>query len=158
MLGGGGLGYYSRAFANSGLLVTYKDMDPISIEFTRFHNQKAGIEIIPMSIEDFCGKTNKKYDVIFFRHVIEHCLEDSFKNLRRIRPLAIDKDQTHYYSFRAGNLTKLLARTGWYAEKCFDYSFGDPIYWPNIIYSLLYPIFRIKKMGAGLAVYATLRD
>lgn len=226
---GGGLGYYSRAFADQGLSVTYVDTDPVSVEFARFYNQEKGVETISTSIEEFCVHKTKKFDVIFFRHVIEHCVhpdetlmllhkishprgvltvetdnnlslehllhpcsapywrhvyhshynEKSFKNLRQIRPLAIDKDETHYYAFRAGNLTRLLERAGWQVEDCFDYSFGDPVYWPNmthplskrfwyqksvlgwyraVIYSLLHPIFRMRRMGAGVAVYATPRD
>lgn len=223
---GGGLGYYSRAFANQGLDVTYVVIDPVSIEFARFHNQEEGVETISTSVEEFCTLSNKKFDVIFFRHVIEHCIhpdetlmllhrishprtvliletdnnlsmehllhpssasswrrfyrnhynEKSLLRLLQMRPLAIDKDETHYYAFRAENLTRLLERTGWQIKDCFHYSLGDPIYWPNIshplsksfwrlksvpslyrvvTFCLLYPILRAKKMVAGLAVYAT---
>ena len=39
---GGGMGYYSRAFARKGVDVTYIDRDPVSIGFAKPLNEKAG--------------------------------------------------------------------------------------------------------------------
>ncbi len=225
---GGGMGYYTRAFAKKGLSVTYLDRDPVSIGFAEPLNKPLGIETLDQPIESYADEpTNKqRFDLVFFRHVIEHCphpdlmlkaarqvcapggliviesdnnrsvqhllhpgagpfwhsvyrdmyQQRSLVNLCLKRPLAINKDMTHYYAFRAENLRMLVERTGWRVLDLFDYSLGDQTFWPNIdrpgsrgfwkvrrkidlaravAYTLANPLMRAAHMGAGLAVFAT---
>lgn len=72
---GGGMGYYSRAFAHKGLTVTYLDRDPVSFAFAAKLNEKAGVVTFNENIEDFARRREQhgRFDLIFFRHVIEHC-------------------------------------------------------------------------------------
>jgi hypothetical protein len=90
--------------------------------------------------------------------------------------LAIDKDETHYYAFRAENLRAMVQRTGWRVIEQFDYPLGHRTFWPNIprpcsrsfwrvrrrvdlmravVFTAAYPLMRVAGMGAGLAVFAT---
>lgn len=225
---GGGMGYYTRAFARLGLDVTYIDRDPISIGFAEPLNEPLGVTTVSQPAEDFAEESDnqKRFDLIFFRHVIEHChhpgevlkyarrmcapsgvivietdnnrslehllhpgagpywqsvyrdhyKQGSLMKLCAARPLAIDKDETHYYAFRSENLRTLVERAGWLVLDQFDYSLGNRTFWPNIprptsrafwrvrgrldllratAFAAAYPIMRAAGMGAGLAVFAT---
>jgi len=225
---GGGMGYYSRAFARQGVSVTYLDRDPISIEFARPLNEPLGVTTCTEPIETFADDPDYRgrYDLVFFRHVIEHCHQpgevleaarklcstdgtlivetDNNRSLEHLlhpgagpywhgvyrdhyqqgsllklcleRPLAIDKDETHYYAFRIENLRALVQRTGWRVLDSFDYPLGHRTFWPNIprptsrafwrvrrradllratAFAAAYPFMRVAGMGAGLAVFAT---
>jgi SAM-dependent methyltransferase len=73
---GGGLGYYTKAFSAAGLSATLVEQDPVSIDFAR---RVLGIEnIIPESLEGFFKTNLRTFDVVFFRHVIEHVTDPSF--------------------------------------------------------------------------------
>ncbi len=225
---GGGMGYYSRAFAQKGVGVTYLDRDPVSIRFARPLNDALGIETLDRPIETFADEpaNRQRFDLVLFRHVIEHCPDpammlrnalkvcspegliviesDNNRSLQHLlhpgagpfwhsvyrdmyqqrslinlcvkRPLAINKDMTHYYAFRLENLRMLVERTGWHVLDQFDYSLGDRTFWPNIdppasrgfwkvrrkadlsravLYALVNPLMRAAHMGAGLAVFAS---
>lgn len=225
---GGGMGYYSRAFAGRGLDVTYLDRDPVSIRFAEPLNKPQGIRTVSQPLERFAGapENQRRFDLIFFRHVIEHCHrpDEMLRLARRVcasdgvivietdnnrslehllhpgagpywhgvyrdhyqqgslvrlcaaRPLAIDKDETHYYAFRAENLRTMVERTGWRVIEQFDYPLGHRTFWPNIprpgsrsfwrvrrrvdlmravVFTAAYPLMRVAGMGAGLAVFAT---
>ncbi len=227
---GGGMGYYSRAFARSGLDVTYLDRDPVSIQFAEPLNKPLGIKTVsqPMGVFADDPDNHRRYDLVFFRHVIEHCHQpdevlrsasrvckpggvivietDNNRSLEHLlhpgagpywhgvyrdhyqqgslmklcaaRPLAIDKDETHYYAFRSENLRTLVERTGWRVIDQFDYPLGHRTFWPNIprptsksfwrvrrrvdlmraaVFTAAYPLMRAAGMGAGLAVFATPR-
>jgi 2-polyprenyl-3-methyl-5-hydroxy-6-metoxy-1,4-benzoquinol methylase len=66
---GGGLGYYSRAFAARGIEVAYFDLDPVSIQFAAPLNQAAGVRVI----EDLdVVASGRPVDLVFCRHVVEH--------------------------------------------------------------------------------------
>lgn len=67
---GGGLGYYAKAFAESGVAVTLVEQDPVSLKFAR--NVLKIDNIIATSAEQFFRQNRTRYDVIFLRHVIEH--------------------------------------------------------------------------------------
>lgn len=177
----GGLGYYAFAFAEQGIDVTYVDIDTVSIDFVRKHFQDK-IHTFNIPLEDFCQDNLRQYDIIFFRHAIEHCIypdqalhfmrniahpntililetdnnlglelffhpeasrywrevyknhysEASLLKLCKLRPLAIDWIETHYYAFRPDNLSRLLHQTGWQILELSLYSLGDSIYWPNV--------------------------
>lgn len=71
---GGGLGYYSRAFAERGIKVTYVDVDHISATFVREQHVHSGVFVQESTIEDFCRTAAYKFDVVFLRHAIEHCI------------------------------------------------------------------------------------
>jgi len=225
---GGGMGYYSRAFAREGVTVTYLDRDPVSIRFAGPLNKPLGIEVRAEPVETFADdpENQGRFDLIFFRHVIEHChhpdevlsaarklcatdgtiivetdnnrsiehllhpgagpywhgvyrdhyQQGSLLKLCGSRPLAIDKDETHYYAFRIENLRTLTERTGWRVLEAFDYPLGHRTFWPNIdrptsrsfwrvrrradllraaAFAAAYPLMRAAGMGAGLAVFAT---
>lgn len=225
---GGGMGYYSRAFARAGIAVTYLDRDPVSIRFAGPLNKPLGIKVRTEPVETFADDPDNqgRFDLIFFRHVIEHCHHpdevlaaarklcaadgtiivetDNNRSLEHLlhpgagpywhsvyrdhyqqgsllklcgsRPLAIDKDETHYYAFRIENLSTLVQRTGWRVLEAFDYPLGHRTFWPNIdrptsrsfwrvrrradllraaAFTAAYPIMRAAGMGAGLAVFAT---
>jgi SAM-dependent methyltransferase len=220
---GGGLGYYSRAFAARGLEVCYFDLDPVSIEFASPLNRAAGVRVV----EDLDVVANDRpVDLVFCRHVVEHiprpdavlarvarltapggalvietdnarslehllhpsagvywrgiyrdCYrEGSLLRLAVLRPLAIARQETHYWAFSAATLQRLLARAGWTPRLAFDYGFGDPAYWPNVprpsdlalwlpfrgaryvlralAYCLARPALRADDALAGLCVYA----
>lgn len=68
---GGGLGYYARAAQEESLSSTLIDWDPVSVTFAK----KLGVsDAYQMSIEEFASTVKgRKYDLIFLRHVIEHC-------------------------------------------------------------------------------------
>lgn len=83
----GGLGYYSRAFAEQGIKVTYVDSDAVSVAFVREHHKKIVGDIHESTVEDFCRAAPCKFDVIFFRHVIEHCIRPD-ETLKLIRLLS----------------------------------------------------------------------
>lgn len=225
---GGGMGYYSRAFARQGVAVTYLDRDPISIRFAQPLNEPLGINSHTEPVETFADDPDHRgrYDLVFFRHVIEHCHQpgevleaarklcspdgtlivetDNNRSLEHLlhpgagpywhgvyrdhynqgslmklcaaRPLAIDKDETHYYAFRIENLRALVQRTGWRVLDAFDYPLGHHTFWPNIdrptsrsywrvrrradllravVHATASPLMRAVGMGAGLAVFAT---
>jgi 2-polyprenyl-3-methyl-5-hydroxy-6-metoxy-1,4-benzoquinol methylase len=70
---GGGLGYYSKAAQNLGFSVTLVEQDPVSYKFAQ---EKLEINNIDKrSIEDFLNQQTNKFDIVFFRHVIEHVIE-----------------------------------------------------------------------------------
>lgn len=73
---GGGLGYYSKAFSEAGLSTTLVEQDPVSVDFAR---NVLGLEnIVSESLERFFEDNKRTFDVIFFRHVIEHVADPSF--------------------------------------------------------------------------------
>lgn len=225
----GGLGYYSAAFAEKGIQVTYVDFDSVSVAFVREHFQHKGFKIEKSSVEDFCRNETERYDLIFYRHAIEHCRrpdeilrlmnrlstgnttiivetdnnkgiellfhpacraywrqiysdhynERSLWRLCRLRPLALDWSETHYYGFNLTNLSRLLTQTGWQVMNQFHYALGDPVYWPNMpaakeykfrrpgrdwrswgsemFYRGLFPLLKRWNLTSGLAIYANNR-
>ena len=67
---GGGLGYYAEAAKHNGFNSALLDLDQKS---TTFAHEKLGIdEVYNMSLVEFLKSEGKKFDVVFFRHVIEH--------------------------------------------------------------------------------------
>lgn len=70
---GGGLGYYSKAAAEFGMKSILVEKDPVSINFAK--NQLGINNIIEKDLKDFFCNNIKKYDLVFFRHVIEHVTE-----------------------------------------------------------------------------------
>ncbi|CAN2038982.1 Methyltransferase domain-containing protein [Candidatus Magnetomoraceae bacterium gMMP-15] len=68
---GGGLGYYSKAFEERGLSVTLVEQDPVSAKFARKILKIKKVR--EQSLDSFfVNNEEKKYDLIFLRHVIEH--------------------------------------------------------------------------------------
>ncbi len=70
---GGGLGYYSKAAQNLGFFVTLVEQDPVSYKFAQEELKIKNID--KRNIEDFLNDETEKYDVVLFRHVIEHVIE-----------------------------------------------------------------------------------
>ncbi len=85
----GGLGYYSHAFAERGIAVTYVDTDPVSVAFVR-NTIGERVEVVESTIEDFCRTRGDRFDVIFLRHAIEHCREPD-QVLRLMRSISSHK-------------------------------------------------------------------
>ncbi len=67
---GGGLGYYTKAAAENNLHSILVEKDPISIQFAKKHLKLENI--IEQDLTEFFNSNDKEYDVVFFRHVIEH--------------------------------------------------------------------------------------
>lgn len=70
---GGGLGYYSKAFGEAGFHVTLVEQDPVSTKFAR--NVLNLENVIESTVEDYLQTKSEEYDIVFFRHVIEHSTE-----------------------------------------------------------------------------------
>ena len=70
---GGGLGYYSKAAIDYGLNPILVEKDPVSVDFARNHLNLSNI--IEKDLDDFFENASHQYDVVFFRHVIEHVTE-----------------------------------------------------------------------------------
>ncbi len=67
---GGGLGYYSKAALELGMSPILVEKDSISVDFAKKElNLKT---IIQKDLNGFFAETTEQYDLIFFRHVIEH--------------------------------------------------------------------------------------
>lgn len=83
---GGGLGYYSRAFSDHGIEVTYVEKDACSLDFASKHKHQRNLRIVDDLLDAFLESSDKKYDVIFFRHVVEHLFEpeNTLKLLRQV--------------------------------------------------------------------------
>ena len=72
---GGGLGYYSEAAQHHGLDVTSIEMDPQS---SKFASEVLGVkQTFCGATEQFIEQSNKRFDVVFMRHVIEHVPDPS---------------------------------------------------------------------------------
>jgi ubiquinone/menaquinone biosynthesis C-methylase UbiE len=72
---GGGLGYYSKAANTFGLNSILVEKDPVSVNFAI---DKLGLkEIIQQDLNEFFQQNKKQYDIVFFRHVIEHVTNPS---------------------------------------------------------------------------------
>jgi SAM-dependent methyltransferase len=70
---GGGLGYYSKAALELGMSPVLVEKDSVSVNFAKTElNLKA---IIQKDLNEFFAETTAQYDLIFFRHVIEHVTE-----------------------------------------------------------------------------------
>jgi len=67
---GGGLGYYSEAAQYNNLTSTLLDIDKQSIEFAKDKNKIHNIYNI--NLDEFVNNIKLKFDIVFFRHVIEH--------------------------------------------------------------------------------------
>lgn len=82
---GGGLGYYSKAFSDLGFDVTLVEVDQNSADFAK---RVLGIKhIFQCDFESFFVKhTDLKYDIIIFRHVIEHVRDPDYmiKNISNL--------------------------------------------------------------------------
>lgn len=81
---GCGLGYYSKAAEELGYKVTAVEQDNVSYNFAK--NILELNHIIEMSIDDFIDSSDKKYDIVFLRHVIEHVTQplDLIQRLEKI--------------------------------------------------------------------------
>ena len=66
---GGGLGYYSKAFEEAGFSVVLVEQDPVSAKFAR---EVLNLRTWRKSNEEFFRNNQKKFDIVFLRHVIEH--------------------------------------------------------------------------------------
>ncbi|MEJ7590183.1 MAG: class I SAM-dependent methyltransferase [Planctomycetaceae bacterium] len=70
---GGGLGYYAQAAKEQGMHSTLVDLDKCSVDFaTQHHNLDA---VCLGTSEEFAAKSERKYDIVFLRHVIEHYVD-----------------------------------------------------------------------------------
>lgn len=69
---GGGLGYYSKAFEELGYSVTLVEQDPVSAKFAR--DVLKIKSLVEANNETFFKNNQRKYDVVFLRHVIEHSI------------------------------------------------------------------------------------
>jgi SAM-dependent methyltransferase len=67
---GGGLGYYSKAFEEAGFSVVLVEQDPVLAKFAREVLEVENLE--EKSNEEFFRNNQKKFDIVFLRHVIEH--------------------------------------------------------------------------------------
>ncbi|MAP55642.1 class I SAM-dependent methyltransferase [Altibacter sp.] len=67
---GGGLGYYSKAAASHDLHAILVEKDPVSVQFAKEHLQLENI--IEKDLSEFFSTNKERYDIVFFRHVIEH--------------------------------------------------------------------------------------
>ncbi|WP_258226017.1 class I SAM-dependent methyltransferase [Aestuariibaculum sp. M13] len=72
---GGGLGYYTKAAEENNLDSILVEKDPVSIVFAKKHLQLKNI--IEMDLLEFFKTNKKQYDIVFFRHVIEHVKDPS---------------------------------------------------------------------------------
>jgi len=74
---GGGLGYYSKAFQDSGFDVTTIEMDLVSSEFAE---KKLGVNnLFRGTFEEFERQNpNASFNIIFCRHLIEHLDDPEF--------------------------------------------------------------------------------
>ena len=78
---GGGLGYYSKAASKYGFDAILVEKDPVSVNFAK---KQLGLKnIIEQDLEEFFEHNKEKFDVVFFRHVIEHVI-DPFKIINGI--------------------------------------------------------------------------
>lgn len=108
---GGGLGYYSKAFEEAGLDVTLIDLDETSINFAK---QKLGLKDVRLITSEKLLKQNpdKKFDVIFCRHVIEHLenpqtlIHDIYHLLNKDGVLIIETDNNKSYELLLNHSTK----------------------------------------------------
>ncbi|PWH82812.1 hypothetical protein DIS18_11325 [Algibacter marinivivus] len=72
---GGGLGYYSKAANTFGLESILVEKDPVSVSFAM---DKLGLnQIVKQDLNEFFLNNKKQYDIVFFRHVIEHVTNPS---------------------------------------------------------------------------------
>lgn len=67
---GGGLGYYTKAAAENNLHSILVEKDPVSIQFAKKHLKLENI--IEKDLSEFFNSNEGQYDIVFFRHVIEH--------------------------------------------------------------------------------------
>ncbi|MBO3116693.1 class I SAM-dependent methyltransferase [Winogradskyella sp. DF17] len=70
---GGGLGYYSKAASEYGMSPILVEKDSVSVDFAK--NKLNLKSIIKKDLNEFFSSNTEKYDVVFFRHVIEHVTE-----------------------------------------------------------------------------------
>jgi 2-polyprenyl-3-methyl-5-hydroxy-6-metoxy-1,4-benzoquinol methylase len=67
---GGGLGYYSKAASEYGFNSVLVEKDPVSVNFAK--KELRLNNIVEQNLEEFFEQNKEKFDVVFFRHVIEH--------------------------------------------------------------------------------------
>lgn len=67
---GGGLGYYTKAAAENSLHSILVEKDPVSVQFARKYLKLENI--IEQDLSEFFNSNDGQYDIVFFRHVIEH--------------------------------------------------------------------------------------
>ncbi len=67
---GGGLGYYTKAAAENNLHSILVEKDPVSVQFAKQHLKLENI--IEKDLTEFFNSNDEQYDIVFFRHVIEH--------------------------------------------------------------------------------------
>ncbi|MDC8000595.1 class I SAM-dependent methyltransferase [Aequorivita todarodis] len=72
---GGGLGYYRKAAAENNLHSILVEKDPISVQFAKKHLKLENI--IEKDLTEFFSSNDEQYDIVFFRHVIEHVKDPS---------------------------------------------------------------------------------
>ncbi|WP_422105128.1 methyltransferase domain-containing protein [Winogradskyella sp.] len=70
---GGGLGYYSKAASEYGMSPILVEKDAVSVDFAQSKLQLD--TIIQQDLNEFFSSNTDKYDIVFFRHVIEHVTE-----------------------------------------------------------------------------------
>lgn len=108
---GGGLGYYSKAFEEAGLGVTLLDLDEVS---TSFAKQKLDLKNVHLMTTETFLKQNpdKKFDIIFCRHIIEHLehpkslINDIYHLLKKDGCLIIETDNNKSYELLFNYNTK----------------------------------------------------
>lgn len=72
---GGGLGYYTKAAEENNFHSILVEKDPVSIQFARQHLKLTNI--IEKDMTEFFNSNEIQYDIVFFRHVIEHVKDPS---------------------------------------------------------------------------------
>ncbi|GAA4815292.1 class I SAM-dependent methyltransferase [Litoribaculum gwangyangense] len=81
---GGGLGYYTKAAAENNLHSILVEKDPVSVQFAKKHLKLENI--IEKDLYEFFNSNDKQYDIVFFRHVIEH-VNDPYSIIQGISSL-----------------------------------------------------------------------
>lgn len=81
---GGGLGYYTKAAAENNLHSILVEKDPVSVQFAKQHLKLENI--IEKDLDEFFNSNERQYDIVFFRHVIEH-VKDPYSIIQGISNL-----------------------------------------------------------------------
>ncbi|MBK8805326.1 MAG: class I SAM-dependent methyltransferase [Bacteroidales bacterium] len=149
---GGGLGYYSKAFQEKGIKTTLIDLDIVSLEFAK---TKQNIdEVFQGTTLDFLIKyPQRKFDIIFCRHVIEHIenplllIQDINMLLKSDGILILETDNSKSHEILLNYGTKKFYHN-LYKEKFVNYSLTKLVF--NPIFALDPPrhlhAFDIKNL------------
>ncbi len=157
---GGGMGYYSRAFARRGVRVTYIDRDPVSLAFARPLNDEAGVETVAMPAEQFAADpaNGGRFDLIFFRHVIEHTHHPD-EVLAAIQPLCAAHGTLLVETDNNASYEHLLhPSSAWYWQNVYRSNYGLKSLWQMLRSRPVaidkaethYYAFRKRNLGAML--------